>query len=351
MTEPDRAPSISTEDLRRLGLGDWLIEAEVELHDPRPRDRGLGRASMDYRALLAEPDFDRLESELGVDAAARLDELGFAVLRHRSNPALHAVSTPGLPRALTAEAQGVQSRAKELLVDVWALNGHVAMEAGANRVVLAGAGNGCVRVAVLCPRLVLDTPPSVRSDVRSWVDPADVWLQQTIDERLAVDPDPFDQATAVGLLLRLRPLELDQLGSFLRGERGPLADRERSWARGLRADQLDGIEDLARGEATVVEEELRELFESDAAMEGSAREQLLGLLRRRDVLEGVATLLDAAGTGRRLAVTLDRLDAWAAPAMAALPRLPGVDDEHLRRASRIEPEAWWVLPTLDAAAR
>lgn len=186
----------------------------------------------------------------------------------------------------------------------------------------------------------------MNTDVRSWVDPDDTWLQRAIDDRLdqLAGPDAYDQAAAVGMILRLRrPLESDELKALLNGDAGQLArsTRELAWARALRAKQLREIEDLAHGEARVVENELHELFEPGALRDASWRQRLLLLARRRDVLEGVATLLEAAGAGERLASSLSRLDAWGSSAVVALVPFV-VHDEYLRRAKLLEPEAWWT---------
>lgn len=352
MTDHDRMPRLSPRDLDVLGLAGWVVEAEFELYDPRPGDRGLGLAppALDLTAGLAAA-FDRLEGELGTEAADRLDRLSYSVLRHRVEPSLHLIVTPAPPRLLDpASARCAVVRDHELLVDIATLSGRVVCAVGdVHRLVLTATGDRRVGVALLLPAIDLDPPPTVSSGVRSWVDSSDAWLRGEIERRLA-DPvaNAFDEAAAIGALLRLRPLEpASSLEALLRGEVGADADRERAWARSLSRAQLDGIEDLALGEVAVVGDELRDLLDGqdgDAGFEEEPwSEHLTALLRRRDVLEGVATLLDAAGAGVRLAGSLERLDGWAGPVVEAL-ALRDLPDEHLRRASRIEPEAWWLGP-------
>lgn len=64
--------------------------------------------------------------------------------------------------------------------------------------------------------------------------------------------------------------------------------------------------------------------------------------RERDELEGVRVLLNWGGHGSRLSAVLAPFDLVAERFVRSIPVVFAANNEHLRRASILNPLSWWV---------
>ncbi|MBP7126617.1 hypothetical protein KBD49_09660 [Myxococcota bacterium] len=160
-------------------------------------------------------------------------------------------------------------------------------------------------------------------------------------------PDTLSQAMCAAVIRRFRTLasspraNRERLEGMLRGENPPDEAVDR-WIAGLREEEVRTIEDLAIGEASRMEDALRDL---DADLDP---EDPLWLRRwtefceNRDDLQAIRTLLSLRGMGTRLRTALESLDDQAELFLAGLPRGLPVDSIRLRSITGLEPGAWWT---------
>jgi hypothetical protein len=187
---------------------------------------------------------------------------------------------------------------------------------------------------------------TITSPVASWckmyVD--DDEMSEWINKRIA-RKDPWHVAVATGMYMRLwRPRNYREfLRKLLASEViVELAGPER-WARSLSGAQLRTIVDLAIAEIGRVEMLFDVVRDEEAYTLGGWMSDLTLLLRRREDLAEIRTLLCYARAQNRLDPALDELDDRMCPYVCTLPRGTRIDDERLRRVAAVDPGAWWAL--------
>lgn len=335
------------------------------------------------RALELDPatvgEADRVswpEGAVGRDGAVRMTvaaiiasqyqgvQFADAPLRFAPAPGVrvqYAAENPRLLRVLMPPGVRPEVRAAGEEGQAWALDADaVVLDTGRTGPVLV-MGPGGVGVAIepgpvytdFAPvyRQRLEVPPLVRieSPVGEWTATrAEAWLQEEIRGRLA-EGGPWQQAVAVGLFARLGwPREPARVVEMtLRGKPVPELAAPRRWARGLSPDQVRTIRALAAVEIDRLHQVADDLARSMACDDPGWRADLLHLCHDREDLEGVRLLLAEAGAGEDLMAALDLLDSAGQDLMLGLPVRLREDDERLRRASELDPEAWWVVPAVE----
>jgi hypothetical protein len=181
--------------------------------------------------------------------------------------------------------------------------------------------------------------------VEDWLEGTDAWLQARVRERRGLD-DPWEDVACAGMLARL--VQLDPAATratveaHLMGRPDPVLSRPRAWIRGHGTELARELEGLA---VSRIEELLQVLEALDDPLEPSDpawRRDLLLLCQGRDDLEGVRLLMEEAGAAGPLGSVVAALDRKAGPFVRSLPAHVGFDDEQIRRAAALDPEAWWA---------
>jgi hypothetical protein len=152
------------------------------------------------------------------------------------------------------------------------------------------------------------------------------WLRARL-ERLAGQRDAWSRAVAAGLLA-------------LHGE-PPTGVRVRVWARGLGPAERETLEDLAMARASRLHDVLADLEDDLTPSAEGWRARLRSLCLARDELDGVVVLLGETARPNDLLTAIGDLDAEAGDFFEALPQPPFIDDDQLRAAGDLDPEAWW----------
>lgn len=197
-------------------------------------------------------------------------------------------------------------------------------------------------------------PGDVASPIREWLATcSDARLASLLEQRLELSAGLFDHVVAVGLLARLAPpptatVAREALQRLLRGEHDPALWRERGWFLALGADEQAWVEACAAASCRGILEELERLLDDPRPGDQEWDDDLLAACRRRDDIEGVRTLLRAAGPCVALDTALEWLDAAGSDFVLAV-SLPVLQDGHLSMARAAAGPAWWTEAVAEPA--
>ncbi len=179
----------------------------------------------------------------------------------------------------------------------------------------------------------------------------ETWLGNEVSPWLAKElvdsDDPFRAVANAGTWVRLRQPTQEQLASLkdviLRGQRHPRFESARAWATRWTESETQAVLVAALKRLVALECTLAQRF---AEHESPCR-----LFLERDDLESVRLLLAFRGEAAPLEGELRRLDAHG---RSKFPRVSRVAlcpfNDRLRRASAMDPEAWWALAATGAAS-
>ena len=154
------------------------------------------------------------------------------------------------------------------------------------------------------------------------------WLRREVAEQVAIG-GIFHVAVAAGLACSDRP-------------NGPA----RAWVDGLTDDDLDALEAYAEVEAGRLWQRLEPVVERTAPHDPAWVEALAEVLRSRDNLSRVYSVLDERERGTELGAALSVFDRMARPMLDVPPRV--VHDPRLKGASS-NPEKWWAQPAREGS--
>jgi hypothetical protein len=183
-------------------------------------------------------------------------------------------------------------------------------------------------------------------------EPGDAWLTAEVG-RLVGQGDPFSAGVAVGLFARLREPESAERAPAVAGAReeraqdamdAPGFTAPRRWARHLEAPERSELEDLGQAELHRLADRLLALEDSIEPEDPGWQHELLDLCEGRDDLACILFVLRTAGCGGGLAEAVAAFDEDARMLLASLPFEVRIEDERLRRASILDPGAWWAEP-------
>lgn len=190
---------------------------------------------------------------------------------------------------------------------------------------------------------------SVRIPVDEWCRTCeDAWLEDLLRRR-AASSDLWEQATAAGLYARFFDVAatdsaLQPAVSWLTRQVGLGVEAARRWARNLSTAERDtliaGTVDRVGQLSKMLEKLDRAIKLDDAAWLAEVKTVCHG----RDDVEAVRWVIEAAGGRLTSHSGLEELDAQGRELFSALPGTLLRDDERMRRAREVDPEAWWVLP-------
>ena len=307
------------------------------------------------------------ESALGLSAevapwgglpASKVAALDFVAINHDlvSEKGWDLQVTPGEPYAWHLSAPGPErpavfledARAEEpdcvLIEEEDPLTAHFDLRAAGRFGFLLPGGRGVV-IDARKPQPVVSFSSGTRAvqadlpqpKVQSWLgDEVPLWLADV----LAESDNAFRKVANAGTWVRLRLLTREQLASFksqiVMGQRDPRFESARSWATRWTVQQSEAVELAAT----------KRLVELDCtlAQGGAQHDSPCQLLLARDDLESVRLLLALRGEATPFEGELRRFDAHG---YAAFAEMAGVaqcaDNERLRRARVIDPDAWWAL--------
>lgn len=338
--------------LRALGLeGVELVPASLVSIPARSSPdvaRGLTAPVLDLQEVLRSPRLEpSRESIPGCDVQVYRD------LRHENVVVLDVAGGLRLARPGASDAAAIDAHEGAVAVDLRRFRGpaFVRPEGQDELLVLRGAdAGGSTTPNLELERLEVAAPagPTLRADVASWVD-ADPWLAQLTAERLGTR-EPLQVALAVGDAWRLRSRRASDdralLEAVLAGRSSAALEPERTWSEGLDDAAREWLE--RRGLATMeqLEDALEDALEVADLDVPRWRGWCLALCRRRDELESLLLVLQAGGGGgQALAAALAALDRRGHAVFGGLRRWPEpANDERLRRAAALDPDAWWTAP-------
>lgn len=342
--------------LAALGLDPSALAPVAQGSIPARAAEGVAQGfgptiAVDVAALLERPNLSgRLEVGGLPESLVAYDELGH-------DAAVVLESTGGRLRLLWADEPDPAVAASEqvVVIDAGRLRAPfmICPEGLAEAVFVGPGGSPTVRLDFECfvPPLVTRPAPVLTADVAAWARD-DAWLAERAGQRLAAG-DPFEVALAVGASWRLRrrrPEDERALCAALAAGRDTAAfEPERGWAAVLPAAARAWLEDAGVLACDRVETALQDVLELPELEEPLWRAGVLEACRLREELAGLLLVLRAAGGGDALSGALAAVDRVGRTVLRALPGWPRpADDEALRRARAVEPEAWWVLPVAGA---
>lgn len=311
--------------------------ASQQLPDLSPVDAGRGLIvdAIDLDALVREdPRFT---------AVAVRAELDLQVECHLGRPSVFLFSAPEPlsiargPEVALAEHDGA------VALDLARLDRPALLQGPSGRFVALLRNAAGLEVLTFAPATMPRPDPRLESPVETWV-ASDSWLSQIVAARLS-SGDSFDLVVAVGFAWRLLRREPGALRAraarLLAGQPAPDDLRERDWVRSVSTDAWGWVELRALRGVVALRDRLDRLVDAGIP----TADAVLGACRDRDVLEGVALALQAAGSSADLEATLEDVDVLGSATLGAIPPLR-LDDEQLMRAATIQPDAWWVQPAL-----
>lgn len=316
-------------------LAGHLRIASQRLADLSPTDAGRG-------LIVEEVDLEALvRDDPRFTAVPVRAELGLQVECHLGRPSVFLFSAPGPlsiargPDAALSDHQGT------IALDLVRLEHPALLRAAGGRYIVLERRDQGLEVQAFAPDAAPRAAPTIESPVSTWVT-GDPWLSRATAARVATG-DPYDQVVAVGLAWRLAILDpaaqRARVERLLSNRPAPADLRERDWARSVPREAWGWVEQRAlRGVAS-----LRDRLDGLLDMSSSPDEAILGACHDRDLLEGVALALQAASSSADLDPALEAVDVIGSATLGALPPLH-LDDEQLRRAAAVDPDAWWVQP-------
>jgi hypothetical protein len=222
----------------------------------------------------------------------------------------------------------------------------VLVRGGADVVVLTADERGVVVTGVsrnVDAMAALEQPPVLGA----WLAACeDVWLAEQV-EPLSAAGDPWTAVVAAGMLGRLVApgspaqarvwLDAARRGDASESVRGP-----RRWAAALTGADVSRVEAQVLAEAAGLALDVEDaVADADARAEGW-EDTVRELAHRRDDLEGVLLLLDAAGAAAATRAALAAVDREGLVLRLAIGDEALEDDERLRRAGLKDPDAWWA---------
>ena len=344
-------PRPSTEELTALGLSDAACDLEETIVWQR---EAIGEGKGEFRTALTLAAV--LARGFGPDAFApvrsvALEARGATLARLIEDPRyLHVTPGPGrtlqfhsVPSAKAAWAQDLDDpEAIYILTDSigpFALLGTVIYPVGYDLHVF-----GTAHPLTIAPFAQLE------SDVKSWCASSDDrWLIEAVDEQLDAG-DSWHAGVAVGMYARLRVehslAETRRIVEDARAGRvNEVLAAPRRWARALHPDQVATLRDLALSETMALLEAIEELDGVRQSTDETWQRSVLDLCHRRDDLQSVWLLLKEAVQEKTVLHSLSILDEEGAAFMHGLPNtVEWPADERLRRATAIDPLAWWTIP-------
>lgn len=223
----------------------------------------------------------------------------------------------------------------------------VVVRAGADTVLLRASPGGLVVNGLERSTSVL-APLQATPDLATWTGPCrDPWVVEQVGPLVSSD-EAWSRVVAAGMLARLQmPASGAQAREWLAAFREGRVDESvagpRTWARALGAADRAAIEAHALAECAALRLDIEDAADDVHAGAEGWPDLVREVAHRRDDLEGVLVLLDAAGVDGPLRKALARLDREGQLLRLSLPADIDRDDERLRRAGLKDPDAWWSL--------
>lgn len=362
--------------LEALGLRSERVLQHAEVRLPAAGTmvgRAPGRAAAGL-AMLAAAGFPA-----GLFVPAEIEPVSCAGLKiewKRDEPSVIRVYDPGgvaleqktVPPDPNASRRDARDALRSVYFDLRALESAEILAPDGTAIVMALRGQ-----TLSVDRLELATTWSpeplapISSPVLYWCGEArDPWLTAEV-ERLVAQRDSWSAGVAVGLYARVRALERAAdapAGAGGGTSAAPSADAAlqrtlerahrvmdspgftapRRWARSLGAAERSTLEDLGLAELHRLSDRLVALEDAFEPGDSAWQHEFADLCEGRDDLECILFVLRAAGSGEALSEAVAAFDEDAWQFMASLPFDPRLEDERLRRASIIDPGAWWADP-------
>ncbi|BCS35448.1 hypothetical protein TBR22_A46750 [Luteitalea sp. TBR-22] len=317
------------------------------------QSQALGKgdvAALAFSALAATgfvdvPFADVRHGTLGrLDAAISSPALGVIRLSAPADLDLHVHVPAGVARD---EVQYVpEEDAGTAYVDL-ARAAAVIVRAGADAVLLRLTNDGVSVHGVTPPEACLSPLQSMPS-VETWAGACrDGWLAEQVAP-LATSGDPWTHVVAAGMLARLAtPADATEARAWLADVRAGRADASvvapRRWAASLSADDRAALSRQAVAECASLCLDIEDVEDDVHASAPGWDDEVRALAHRRDDLEAVLVLLDAASAADDLRLALVEVDRAGFLLGLAIPHGSGLQDERLRRAGLKDPGAWWAL--------
>jgi hypothetical protein len=223
----------------------------------------------------------------------------------------------------------------------------VVVRAGLDAVLLRTTADGVSVHGVTPPEACL-SPLQVMPSVATWAGACrDGWLAEQVAPLVSSD-DPWPQVVAAGMLARLAmPADASEARAWLAAARAGTADASmiepRRWAASLPADDRAALSRQAVVECAALCLDIEDVEDAVHASSPGWDDEVRTLAHRRDDLEAVLLLLDAAGDAADLRQALVAVDRAGFLLGLAVPTGAGLQDERLRRAGVKDPDAWWAL--------
>jgi hypothetical protein len=189
----------------------------------------------------------------------------------------------------------------------------------------------------------LEQPPALGA----WLAACDdAWLVEQVAP-LSTAGDPWTAAVAAGMLGRLTtPGSPTQARAWLdaarRGEVSESIRGPRRWAAALSSSDVARLEAQAVADAAALALDVEEAVTDVDARADGWEDTVRELSHRRDDLEGVLLLLDAAGAADATRAALAAVDREGLVLRLAIGNEALEHDERLRRAGLKDPDAWWA---------
>lgn len=188
---------------------------------------------------------------------------------------------------------------------------------------------------------------SVDSPLREWMARSnDTWAIERTEEKLRID-DPWAHLAAVGFFHRFeREENLRQrrqlLSQFLAGKTLPQRVRAFKWLATLSDETIDKLASLTLEAVNLLYDEIYELREDFEFGEDIDPKRVLSMLYLRDDIESALLLLNTTSARRRLKDATKSVDILGEELVNDFRiELDILDDERLRRATVLNPFAWW----------
>ncbi len=339
--------------LRELGLGGLDLEpvAIVSLAAQGPAEvaQGLQAAPEAVAGVLAAV----LDDPRPSPHPTQLPRSWLHAFRDARYDAVVALGADdGLALASTSRAlPGILERKGTIAVDLRFFQGPAVLRpTGLDAALIVRAAPGTNRLLefVLLEQPDPDAPRALPApDVVAWIGD-DAWLTASVAERLRAGT-PIEVAQAVGDVWRLRrrspEATREHLAALLAGRPVAAFDPPRAWAGALPAEDRDRLERRGLAAVDLLETQLDDALDEADVDDPAWQRRLLALCHRRDALEGLLLVLQGAGGGAALATALAALDDRGQAVFGGLRDWPApADDERLRRAAELDPDAWWAAP-------
>ncbi len=287
------------------------------------------------------------------------EQLGFTARRYRPDGRIWTLED--LPEAVRAVGCVEQLEPGVWLLDARAAGADLVVTAEDREFVVTGA-HGTLEVYALArapgrdawSERLADLEVAAAADVEvpppeEWlagIEPAG-WLVARARE-LHASCTLQERVASVGLVARLGAGTSrragDTFSALLAGTPGP-ATRARDWAVSLGGEVLEELVRLCLEDAGALADDVRALAAVVATDPAAAGAVARSLCHRRDELQCVAWVLDAAGRTAEVATDLRAVDREADAHLSAFDLAGDYGDDLLSSVAWQEPEAWWRAPT------